>query len=124
MNPKIFKAYDIRGIYPGEINEETVYNIGLAVAMFLKAKKIVVGRDIRESSPALFKSLAEGVTDQGADVYDLGLASTPMVYFASGRLGVDGGIVESFPIMKPIRLKRKRLANFAGRLWRKKRISE
>ena len=93
INPKIFKAYDIRGIYPGEINEETVYNIGRAVAMFLKAKKIVVGRDIRESSPALFKSLAEGVTDQGADVYDLGLASTPMVYFASGRLGVDGGIV-------------------------------
>lgn len=59
---------------------------------FLNAKKIVVGRDIRQSSPALFKNLVRGITDQGADVYDLGLASTPMVYFASGKLGVEGAV--------------------------------
>lgn len=54
MNPKIFKAYDIRGIYPTDIDEKTVYNIGRAMTVFLKAKKIAVGRDIRESSPSLF----------------------------------------------------------------------
>ena len=93
INPKIFKAYDIRGIYPEEINEETVYDIGRAIAQYLKAKKIVVGQDIRKSSPAFFESLTRGITDQGVDVYDLGLATTPMVYFASGRLEVEGGVM-------------------------------
>lgn len=92
MNPKIFKAYDIRGIYPADINEDIAYKIGRATAQFLKAKKIAVGRDIRESSPVLFGALAKGITDQGADVYDIGLATTPMVYFTSGRLDVDGAI--------------------------------
>jgi phosphomannomutase len=92
VNPKIFKAYDIRGIYPVDINEEVAYKIGRAIVLFLKAKKIAVGRDIRESSPALFESLVKGITDQGADVYDLGLASTPIVYFSSGRLDVQGAI--------------------------------
>ncbi len=93
MIDKIFKAYDVRGIYPGEINEEVVYKIGRAFVEFLKAKKIVVGRDIRESSPALFEELKKGITDAGADVYDLDLATTPMLYFASGKLDVDGGII-------------------------------
>jgi len=93
MIDKIFKAYDVRGIYPGEINEEIVYKIGRAFVEFLKAKKIVVGRDIRESSPALFEELKKGITDAGADVYDLDLATTPMLYFASGKLDVDGGII-------------------------------
>jgi len=92
INPKIFKAYDIRGVYPTEINEEAAYNIGRAMVQFLDAKKIAVGRDIRESSPVLFEFLTKGITDQGADVYDLGLASTPMVYFASGKLDVDGAV--------------------------------
>lgn len=92
INPKIFKAYDIRGIYPTDLNEDIAYKIGRAVVQFLEAKKIAVGRDIRESSPSLFKALARGITDQGADVYDIGLASTPMVYFASGKLDVDGAI--------------------------------
>ncbi len=92
VNPKIFKAYDIRGIYPADINEEVVYKIGRAITLFLKAKKIAVGRDIRESSPALFENLVKGITDQGADVFDIGLATTPMVYFASGKLDVDGGV--------------------------------
>ena len=92
IDPKIFKAYDIRGIYPMDINEDIIYNIGRATVVFLDAKKIAVGRDIRESSPVLFESLMRGITDQGADVYDIGLATTPMVYFASGKLDVDGAI--------------------------------
>jgi len=92
INLKIFKAYDIRGIYPADINEDVVYKIGRAIVQYLGAKKIVVGRDIRESSLALFGALAKGITEQGADVYDIGLASTPMVYFASGKLDIDGAI--------------------------------
>ncbi|MCD6149736.1 phosphomannomutase/phosphoglucomutase [bacterium] len=98
---EIFKAYDIRGIYPDEINEEIVYKIGRAYVRFLKASaktakqncRVCIGRDIRQSSPALFKSLVRGITDEEADVYNLGLTTTPMVYFASGRLDVNGGIV-------------------------------
>ncbi len=92
INPKIFKAYDIRGIYPTDINEEVVYKIGRAIALFFNAKKIAVGRDIRESSPVLFESLTKGIADQGTDVLDIGLASTPMIYFASGKLDVDAAI--------------------------------
>ncbi|OGI27552.1 MAG: hypothetical protein A2359_00145 [Candidatus Moranbacteria bacterium RIFOXYB1_FULL_43_19] len=92
INPKIFKAYDIRGIYPVDIDEDVAYKIGRAAVLFLGAKKIAVGRDIRQSSPSLFESLAKGITDQGADVFDIGLATTPMVYFASGKLDVDGAI--------------------------------
>jgi len=92
INLKIFKAYDIRGIYLADINEDVVYKIGRAIVQYLGAKKIVVGRDIRESSLALFGALAKGITEQGADVYDIGLASTPMVYFASGKLDIDGAI--------------------------------
>jgi len=92
INLKIFKAYDIRGIYPADINEDVVYKIGRAIVQYLGAKKIAVGRDIRESSLALFGALAKGITEQGADVYDIGLASTPMVYFASGKLDIDGAI--------------------------------
>ncbi|MCK4635751.1 MAG: phosphomannomutase/phosphoglucomutase [Candidatus Moranbacteria bacterium] len=93
MDAKIFKAYDIRGIYPTEINEEAAYKIGRAYVEFLGAKNIVIGCDIRESSPALFEELKKGITDAGANVYDLGLATTPMLYFASGKLDVDGGII-------------------------------
>lgn len=88
----IFKAYDIRGIYPSEINEKTAYAIGRATAQYLHAQRIAVGRDIRTSSPSLFESLAQGITDEGCTVIDLGLATTPMVYFASSRLDVDGAI--------------------------------
>jgi phosphomannomutase len=93
MDQSIFKAYDIRGIYPGEINEDAVYKIARAFIRFLKAKKVVIGRDIRESSPSLFDSLKQGIIDEGAMVYDLDLATTPMLYFASGKLDVDGGII-------------------------------
>ncbi len=92
INPSIFRAYDIRGVYPEEINEETVYEIGRAHVKFLQAKKIVVGRDCRLSSPSLFKALTRGIRDQGAKVIDVGLVSTPMLYFSVIHLKADGGI--------------------------------
>ncbi|MEK9151480.1 MAG: phosphomannomutase/phosphoglucomutase [Patescibacteria group bacterium] len=92
MNPGIFKAYDIRGIYPDEINEDDAYAIGRAVVTHLKPKRLGVGRDIRSSSPSLFASFARGVMDSGCDVLDLGVITTPMVYFAAGRLDIDAAI--------------------------------
>ena len=94
INTKIFKAYDIRGIYPEEINEEAGYFIGRAYAKFLAKKKpkIAVGRDARISSPSLYKSLTKGLTDQGADVVDIGFSITPLLYFAVAHLKIDGGV--------------------------------
>ena len=92
MNTKIFKSYDIRGIYPSEINEETVEAIGRATVLKLGAKVLAIGRDNRTSSPALFAALVRGITTQGASVIDIGLTTTPMVYFASHILPVDGAI--------------------------------
>src|SRR3989338_8686203 len=92
MNSGIFKAYDIRGIYPDDINEDDVYNIGRAVVAHLEPKRLGIGRDIRSSSPSLFKSFTQGVMDAGCDVLDLGIITTPMVYFAAGRLDIDAAI--------------------------------
>jgi len=89
----IFKAYDIRGIYPEQLNEEIAEKIGRAFTVFLKAKKVVVGRDMRPHSKPIFEALAKGITEQGADVIDLGLCSTPMSYFANGKLAADGSII-------------------------------
>src|SRR3989344_5251636 len=92
MQPHIFKAYDIRGIYPDEINEDDAYAIGRAVALHLEPKRLGIGRDIRASSPSLFASFARGVMDSGCDVLDLGVITTPMVYSAAGRLDIDAAI--------------------------------
>lgn len=92
MNPNIFKAYDIRGIYPDDIDEDAAYDIGRAVVLHLELKRIGIGRDIRTSSPSLFESFARGAMDQGCDVLDLGIITTPMVYFAAGRLDIDAAI--------------------------------
>lgn len=92
MKPGIFKAYDIRGIYPSELNEDDAYRIGRAVVEYLKPKVLGIGRDIRESSPSLFASFARGVMDGGTDVIDLGIITTPMVYFAAGRLDIDAAV--------------------------------
>ena len=89
----IFKAYDIRGIYGDTIDEDMVRNIGRAIATFLKCRKVVVGRDMRPHSKPLFVALAEGLTLQGADVIDIGLATTPMTYFGIGSLDADAGAV-------------------------------
>lgn len=86
----IFKAYDIRGIYPSEINDEIMEKIGKAFADFIPGKKIAVGYDMRISSPALFSAFAKGVISQGKDVIDFGLTSTPMSYFACNYLKADG----------------------------------
>jgi phosphomannomutase len=91
MNEKIFKAYDIRGIYPTEINEQDVYRITKAYCQFLKPKKIVIGCDVRFSSPALKKAAIKAVTELGIGVADVGTISTDMLYFAVADGGYDGG---------------------------------
>ncbi|MBP7830465.1 MAG: phosphomannomutase/phosphoglucomutase [Kiritimatiellae bacterium] len=89
----IFKAYDIRGIYGDTLTEDTAYRIGRAFATFLKCRKVVVGHDMRPHSPPLFQALARGLTEQGADVVDIGMCSTPMSYFANNRLGADASVM-------------------------------
>lgn len=93
VDPAIFKAYDIRGIYPAQLNEETAYLIGKALVNYLNPKNIVVGRDMRLSSPALFESLTRGILEAGADVIDIGLCSTDELYFAVGKFGYDTGVM-------------------------------
>ena len=88
----IFKAYDIRGLYPSEIDAAMARKIGNAFARFLSAKKVVIGQDMRVHSPELADAVSEGVRDAGCDVIRLGLSSTPMTYFAIGSLPCDGGL--------------------------------
>ena len=90
---KIFKAYDIRGITPDELDAEDAYHIGRATARFIGAATLAVGRDARRSSPEMFEALVRGVNDEGVDVVDLGLVSTPMVYYAVEALAAGGGIM-------------------------------
>ena len=92
MNSKIFKAYDIRGIYGTDFTETDAYTIGRATVDFLACQTIAVGRDARASSPVLFDNFTRGAMDAGADILDLGVITTPMVYFAAGRLDVDAAI--------------------------------
>jgi phosphomannomutase len=105
INPKIFKAYDIRGLYPSEINEDVIYLIGQCFIRFLekeqkispnkkiKKLKIVIGRDNRLSSQFLFEKLSESLTKSGADVVDIGLSTTPMLYWACAHYKFDGGLM-------------------------------
>lgn len=88
-----FKAYDIRGKVPDELNEELVHRIGRAYVELLGAKRIVVGRDVRLSSGPLAVALIRGITDSGCDVVDIGLCGTEQVYFATFHLETDGGIM-------------------------------
>ncbi len=92
MEFKVFKAYDIRGIYPNELNEEMAFKIGQAFVQFLNCKNVVVGRDMRLSSPSLFDSLVKGITFQGANVIYIGLSTTPMMYFAVAKHRFESGI--------------------------------
>ena len=89
----IFKAYDVRGVVPDELRAEHAYSIGRAVARWLGAAELAVGRDARPSSPELEESLVRGIRDEGTGVVALGLVSTPMLYFAVEQLGVAGGIM-------------------------------
>lgn len=88
-----FKAYDIRGRVPEELNEETAYRIGRAFAELFAAKQVAVGRDVRLSSENLLIALVRGLTDAGTDVLDIGLCGTEMIYFAAAHLKLDGGIM-------------------------------
>lgn len=99
FNQSIFRAYDIRGIYPGEINEKAAYKIGRAFATHLlaieseKPDKIIVGYDTRVSSPVLFRSFAQGINDGGIDVWNIGLSTVDMVYFASGSMHFPAAMI-------------------------------
>jgi phosphomannomutase len=94
LNPKIFKAYDIRGLCPGELDTDAAYRVGQAVVKLTKAKVVVVGKDMRDTTPALFDALAKGVMSQGADVVDVGLVTTPMLYYAVGDYDLhDAGVM-------------------------------
>ena len=92
MNENIFKAYDIRGIFPTEINEKAVYKIAQAYGAWLKPKKVAVGRDVRNSGEILNKSVIEALIEMGIDVVDIGVATTDMLYFAVAHYKLDGGI--------------------------------
>jgi phosphomannomutase len=92
INPDIFKAYDVRGVYPGEVNEEAARGIGAAFVAYLQAKRIALGRDMRLSSPALAAAFVDGATSQGADVVDYGMIATDMLYFAVASDRLDGGV--------------------------------
>jgi len=89
----IFKAYDIRGLYPGQINEGVVREIGLRFGSFLSAPEIVVGRDMRLSSGPLFSSFVDAVTASGVNVLDIGVVSTPFLYFGISFLKSRGGVM-------------------------------
>jgi phosphomannomutase len=92
LDPKVFKAYDVRGLYPDELDEDGARAIGRAYVGQFEPRKIAVGRDMRTSSPSMAAAAMEGAAEAGADVLDLGLVGTEMVYFAVGELGLDGGV--------------------------------
>ncbi|HEY7288407.1 MAG TPA: phosphomannomutase/phosphoglucomutase [Vicinamibacterales bacterium] len=92
LEPDIFKAYDVRGVYPTEVNEDAARAIGAGFIAYLKARRIAVGRDMRTSSPSLAAAFIDGVTSQGADVVDYGMIPTDMLYFAVASDGLDGGV--------------------------------
>jgi len=92
LDPKVFKAYDVRGLYPTELDEEGAYAIGRAYAELFEPGRIAVGHDMRVSSPGMAEALTDGAADAGADVLQLGLVGTEMVYFAVGDLELDGGV--------------------------------
>jgi phosphomannomutase len=91
--PGIFKAYDIRGLYPGELDAEVYRRIGRAFVDYLGASKIAVGRDCRLSSPELAAALVAGARAQGASVVDIGVASTDMLYYYVARHDLEGGAI-------------------------------
>jgi phosphomannomutase len=92
LDPSVFKAYDVRGIYPSQLDEEGAYAIGRGYVEQFEPRRIAVGRDMRLSGPTMQRAAMEGAADAGAEVLDLGLIGTEMLYFAVGELGLDGGI--------------------------------
>src|SRR5215208_2559269 len=92
LDPKAFKAYDVRGIYPSELDEAGAYAVGRAYVEQFEPKAIAIGRDMRVSSPAIARAVMQGASDGGAQVVDVGMIGTEMLYFGVGELGLDGGI--------------------------------
>ena len=92
LDPKVFKAYDVRGLYPIELDEDGAYRIARAYVEHFEPRVIAIGRDMRLSSPTMADSAMEGASDGGVDVRDLGLVGTEMLYFAVGELALDGGV--------------------------------
>ncbi len=89
---KAFHAYDIRGIYNTDFNKDDVYKIGFFLPKLLNTNKVLVGRDVRTSSPEIFEYLCNGITDAGANVYNIGLATTPMVYWSTAKFGFGASV--------------------------------
>jgi phosphomannomutase len=92
LDSKVFKAYDVRGIYPDELDEAGAYAIGRAYVEHFEPRRIAIGRDMRLSAPAMASAAIEGAADAGADVVDIGMVGTEMLYCAVGELGLEGGI--------------------------------
>lgn len=90
---KAFKAYDIRGVYNKDFDKNDVYKIGYFLPEVLMASKVLVGRDVRESSPEIFEYLVKGITDAGVDVYDAGLSTTPMIYYSTAKFGFEASVM-------------------------------
>jgi phosphomannomutase len=92
LDPKVFKAYDVRGVYPAELDEGGAYGIGRAYVEQFEPHTVAVGRDMRLSAPSMAAAAMDGAADGGADVLDLGMVGTEMLYYAVGEGGLDGGI--------------------------------
>jgi phosphomannomutase len=95
VNPAIFGAYDVRGVYGETLHEETAYRIGRAAAQYLNVSEIAVGRDMRVSSPQIAAALIRGITDQGVNVIELGQITTDGLYFAVGKFNYAAGAMVS-----------------------------
>ncbi len=93
INPGLFKSYDVRGIYPSELNDDIAYRIGRYFVPLVNGKRIVVGRDMRPSGERLYEAFARGAIESGADVTYIGMVSTDALYFAVGKYGFDGGVM-------------------------------
>src|SRR5262249_42839594 len=93
LDPAAFKAYDVRALYPSQLDERGAYDVGRAFGEQFEPRRVAVGRDMRLSSPTMAEAVISGVADAGVDVADLGMVGTEMVYFATGELGLDGGIM-------------------------------
>jgi phosphomannomutase len=92
LDPRVFKAYDVRGIHPSELDEDGAYAIGRAFVEVFEPARVAIGHDMRVTSPAMAAATIRGASEAGAEVLELGLVGTEMVYFAVGELGLDGGI--------------------------------
>src|SRR3989475_4396021 len=93
LDPKVFKAYDVRGIYPDQLDEAGAYAIGRAYVDEFEPKAIAVGRDMRLSSPLMAEAVTRGAVEAGADVVDIGMVGTEMLYFSVGDLDLEGGVM-------------------------------